>query len=317
MNPAAHAWWDFGYAGVFACVFLEQIGVPIPAFPALLGAGALVASGDMNLGLCLIVAVASALAADMIWYGIGRVRGGKVLNLMCKLSWRPDTCVTKTKAAFSQHGTKTLLIAKFVPGLSTLTPPLAGITQVPVSRFVFFDATGSLLWAIVPLVAGASLQRSFAMLEAKAYALIPYLPYICGTLIVAVLAWRYIGRQRYMKTLRKELRASFSPEELRRMLTQGRPVTVLDVRDELSLKENPAILPGATWIPYGALENRFRELPTDEPIVAYCDCPEDQAAVAAVELLHQKGLKEARPLHGGLDGWTAKGFSTETLPVPA
>ncbi len=68
MNTPTHAWWDFGYAGIFACVFLEQIGAPIPAFPALLAAGALVISGELNLGWCLVVAVAAALLADIIWY---------------------------------------------------------------------------------------------------------------------------------------------------------------------------------------------------------------------------------------------------------
>ncbi len=299
MNHSGHAWWDFGYAGIFACVFLEQIGVPIPAFPALLGAGALVASGELNLPTCLATAVAASLLADSIWYSVGRARGSKVLNLMCKLSWRPDTCVSKTKNAFSVLGTNTLLFAKFVPGLSTLAPPLAGITQVPIWKFLLFDAAGIMIWALVPLVGGAYLQKSFEAWEEQAYSMIPYLPWICGFLILAVLIWRYINRNRYMKALRANLQSAISPDELKSLLDQGSDVAVVDVRDEVSAKGMPVILPSAQWIPYSTLENRTTELSLDKPIVIYCDCPEDQSSIAMVELLRHHGATQARVLHGG------------------
>jgi membrane protein DedA with SNARE-associated domain/rhodanese-related sulfurtransferase len=315
MTSSPHAWWDFGYAGIFGCVFLEQIGVPIPAFPALLAAGALVASGEMNLFMCLVVATAAALLADMIWYGIGRARGGKVLNLMCFLSWRPDTCVSKTKNAFSEHGTKTLLFAKFVPGLSTLAPPLAGITQVPFPRFLLYDGFGTVIWALAPLLAGAYLQKSFAALQSQAYTLVPYLPWICGFLIVAVLIWRYVNRTRYMKALNESLRHAISVGDLKALLDQRRDLVVLDVRDELDARSKPLILPGARWIPYPVLPDRIGNLPLEKPIIVYCDCPKDQGSVAMADLLRQRGAKQAQPLHGGLSGWMTQGFATEELPA--
>ena len=317
INPAAQAWWNFGYTGIFACVFLEQIGVPIPAFPALLGAGALVATGELSLPGCVLVAVISSLLADGIWYGIGRSRGGKVLNLMCKLSWRPDTCVSKTKNAFSALGSNTLLFAKFVPGLSTLAPPLAGITAVPIFRFVLYDSAGIVIWALVPLVAGAYLQKSFAALEEQAYSLIPYLPWICGTLIVGVLIWRYLNRTRYMKALRLNLLEAINPDELKSLLDQGKDLVIIDVRDEISAKAAPVTLPQARWIPYRTLADRIGELPLNTPIIVYCDCPEDQGAIAMVDLLRQHGLTQARTLRGGLDEWQAKGFATSELSLPA
>jgi membrane protein DedA with SNARE-associated domain/rhodanese-related sulfurtransferase len=314
MHPSpSHAWWDFGYAGIFGCVFLEQIGVPIPAFPALLAAGALVASGELNLPCCILVAVAASLLADGIWYSVGRARGSKVLNLMCKLSWRPDTCVNKTKNAFSALGANTLLFAKFVPGLSTLAPPLAGITHVPVFRFVMFDAAGIVIWALVPLITGAYLQKSFESLESQAYSMIPALPWICGILILAVLAWRYINRTRYMTALRSNLRSAIKVEELKSLLDAGKDIVVLDVRDEISARATPVILPKARWIPYRAVEERTAELPLEKPIVIYCDCPEDQASLAMVDILRHRGATHARALRGGLDEWIAKGFATSQL----
>jgi membrane protein DedA with SNARE-associated domain/rhodanese-related sulfurtransferase len=317
MNASPHAWWDFGYAGLFGCVFLEQIGLPIPAFPALLGAGALAASGDLSLPVCLLVVVMASLIADGIWYGIGRARGSKVLNLMCKLSWRPDTCVSKTKNAFSVLGINTLLFAKFVPGLNTLAPPLAGITEVPILRFVLYDCGGIIIWALVPLVAGAYLQKSFEAIEDRAYSLVPYLPWICGILILAVLAWRYINRARYMRAMQSTLLGAITAEELQGMIGAGEDVVVVDVRDEISAKATPVILPKARWIPYRTLEERPTELPLEKSLVIYCDCPEDQAAIAMVDILRHRGAMQARALRGGLDEWRAKGFATSELTFPA
>jgi len=318
MHPDAHAWWNFGYTGVFVCVFLEQIGVPIPAFPALLGAGALVASGEMSLPACVAVAVAAALLADGIWYSVGRARGSKVLNLMCRLSWRPDTCVSKTKNAFSVLGPNALLFAKFVPGLSTLAPPLAGITQVAIPRFVLYDGAGTVIWALIPLVAGTYLQDLFAAWETKAYSLIPYLPWICGSLIVGVLIWRYVNRTKYMQALRISLlHGGIQPEELKSLIDAKQDLVVLDIRDEISAKALPVTLPQARWIPYRALTERLGELPLDKPIVVYCDCPEDQGAIAMVDLLREHGITRARVLRGGLEAWIAKGFATSELNLVA
>jgi membrane protein DedA with SNARE-associated domain/rhodanese-related sulfurtransferase len=313
MNASSHAWWDFGYAGLFGCVFMEQIGLPIPAFPALLGAGALAASGELSLPLCLLVVVLASLLADGIWYGIGRVRGSKVLNLMCKLSWRPDTCVSKTKNAFSVLGINTLLFAKFVPGLNTLAPPLAGITEVPILRFVLYDCGGIIIWALVPLVAGAYLQKSFEAIESQAYSMIPYLPWICGIIILAVLAWRYISRKRYLTAIQSSMRNAIEAQELKSLIDDDKDVLVIDVRDEISARATPMILPKARWIPYRTLEHDAAGLPLEKAIVVYCDCPEDSAAVAMVDILRHRGAAHARVLRGGLDEWKAKGFPTSEL----
>jgi len=313
MNPSPHAWWDWGYYGVFACVFFEQAGVPIPAFPALLAAGALVASGELSLPACLLSAVLAALLADLIWYAIGKVRGGAVLNLMCRLSWRPDTCVSKTKILFSQHGTKTLIFAKFIPGLSTLAPPLAGMAQVPLTRFVAYDGLGSILWALVPLIAGAYLQKSLVTLQSQMETFKGYLPWLCGTAIIAVLIWRYFNRRFYTRELTKGLLAGIAVGDLKKRLDQDEDLTVIDVRDELSARAKAVTLPKARWIPYSILPDRLTELALDKPIVVYCDCPEDQAAVAMADLLRQRGGKEVRPLLGGLGAWMSQGWSTTEL----
>jgi len=316
MTPSPTAWWDFGYAGIFGCVFLEQVGVPIPAFPALVAAGALIVSGELSLAGCLLTAVVAALLADLIWYGIGRVRGGAVLNLMCRMSWRPDSCVSKTKTAFVKHGTKTLLVSKFIPGLSTLAPPMSGMLQVPLARFVLFDGIGSLLWALGPLLAGLYLQHRLKTLEDGFASMKSYLPWGCGIIIVAVLAWRYFNRRRYLSSLQAALKRGIRPQELKSMLDQNRDVVIVDVRAEIDHGVKPLTLPHARLIPYTALPRRLSEIPLDKTIVTYCDCPKDQAAVAIADMLTNTGAKDAHPLLGGLEGWINRGFVTETIQAP-
>jgi rhodanese-related sulfurtransferase len=236
---------------------------------------------------------------------------------MCRLSWKPDTCVSKTTNLFSAHGLKALLVAKFVPGLSTLAPPLAGITLVPFASFVIYDGIGTVIWALVPLIVGAYLQKSLVALQARVQTLEAALPWVCGFLIIAVLVWRFVNRSNYLKALRGNLRSGISTEALKLLLDRGEDVVVLDVRDEISAKANPVALPKARWIPSGALTERLGELPLEKPIFVYCDCPEDQSAMAMVEVLRQHGAKQARPLHGGLDAWIAKGFGTAELAMAA
>src|SRR5499425_731843 len=136
-----------GHGVLLAWVFVEQVGVPIPAMPLLLAAGALAGAGQMNYFAALFFAVLGALAADSIWFQLGRHKGIKVLQLLCRISLEPDSCVRRTEGMFSRQGARSLVMAKFVPGLGLVTPPLAGIFRMRFRRFLLFDAIGCLLWA--------------------------------------------------------------------------------------------------------------------------------------------------------------------------
>ncbi len=315
MHATPTAWWNFGYYGVFVCVFLEQIGVPVPAFPAMLAAGALVASGDLNLFICLLTAMAAALLADGIWYTVGRIQGGKILNLMCRVSWRPDTCVSKTKSAFSQYGHNTLLFSKFVPGLSTLASPLSGMTQLPAAKFFLYDAAGTAIWGAVLLLGGSYLQDILLRLLKNVVLMEGYLPWAAGGLILAVLLWRYLNRRYYLNAVWRGLRDGVSVDNLKQRMDQGEDLVILDVRHALDAPTNPVTLPRACWIPHNVLPERYIELPLEKPIIVYCDCPQDVGAVMMVGLLRKLGAQNARPLRGGLGAWMARGYVTEPLEI--
>ena len=119
---------QYGLVLLFVVVFAEQIGLPLPGIPLLLAAGALAGAGKMSLGGAIVVSVVACLPGDVIWYELGRHRGRQALKLLCRISLEPDSCVQRTEQFFPHHGIRALVLAKFVPGLRTLAPALAGLS---------------------------------------------------------------------------------------------------------------------------------------------------------------------------------------------
>src|SRR6266487_5696115 len=131
---------------VFATVFVEQMGLPIPALPLLLAAGALSAAGKFSLLTGIMATVIACLIADAFWFYLGRYRGNQVLKFLCRISLEPDSCVRRTQNVFTRYGLRGVVAAKFVPGMSTVAPPLAGMSGVHVGQFLLFDCFGALLY---------------------------------------------------------------------------------------------------------------------------------------------------------------------------
>src|SRR5947208_11880647 len=136
-----------GLPVVFIAVLVEQMGLPIPALPLLLAAGALAAVGKFNLFTGIVATATACLLADVSWFYLGRYRGNRVLGFLCRISLEPDSCVRRAQNVFTRYGLPGIAIAKFLPGMSTVAPPLAGMSRVPIARFVFADGIGSLLYA--------------------------------------------------------------------------------------------------------------------------------------------------------------------------
>ncbi len=136
-----------GYAVLFVSVLIEQLGLPVPSIPILLAVGALAGRGDLAYVPALLTAVAACLIADNVWYWLGVYRGASILNLLCKISLEPDSCVRNTENMFLKYGPRGLLFSKFVPGLSTAACPLAGMFRMEIWKFCVFDGLGSIIWA--------------------------------------------------------------------------------------------------------------------------------------------------------------------------
>ena len=115
----------------------------------------------MSVLTALLIPVAASLPPDLAWYYLGRVKGGQVLGFLCRLSLEPDSCVRSTENLFHQHGARALLVAKFIPGFSTVAPPLAGIVGMRVTSFLVYDAAGAFLWAGLCAGVGALFNLKF------------------------------------------------------------------------------------------------------------------------------------------------------------
>lgn len=267
MNEPIHFLMRYGYLLLFAGVFIEQIGLPVPALPFLLAAGALAGSGKLSFALIMIVAVGAALLSDLVWFELGRRRGSTVLNLLCRISLEPDSCVRRTENLFLRYGVRSLIVSKFIPGLSTVAPPLAGIFRVGVRRFLAYDMIGSSLWVGAFAALGYIFSDQIEQIAVQAVQL--------GTLLVVILlgalalyiVGKYVQRRRILNRLRV---ARISPDDLNRMLTDGDDVMVFDLRQQLDFQAIPSGIPGAIRIAVEELEERHHEIPRDRDIILYC-----------------------------------------------
>src|SRR2546426_1875520 len=182
---------QYGYVVVFGWVFAEQIGLPLPAVPVLLAAGAVAGNGRLSVALVLVLAAVASLVSDTIWYWIGRVRGGRVLGWLCRISLEPDSCVRRTQRLFSARGARSLLIAKFVPGFSTAAPPLAGIIGMPVLRFEVFTGLGGLIWAGLFIGLGWLFSNQLEMVAASVQSLGGWVLALVVAAFGAYIVWKY------------------------------------------------------------------------------------------------------------------------------
>jgi membrane protein DedA with SNARE-associated domain len=256
-----------GYATVFGMVFVEQVGVPLPAIPILLAAGALAGAGHLALPVVVALAFLAAFAADLIWYELGRRRGMKLVELLCRISLEPDSCVRKTEGSFARHGARSLLIAKFVPGLSTVAPPLAGVFRVRFVRFAAFDAAGALLWVGTFVGLGFVFQSELERIAVQATALGSSLFAIVLGGLGLWIAARFLRRQLFLRELRI---ARITPEELKSRLDAGEDLVVVDLRHSMEFEADPELIPGARRIDAARLEESHEALPREREIVLYC-----------------------------------------------
>ena len=256
-----------GHAVVVVWVFIEQIGVPIPAMPLLLAAGALAGTGHMSFFAALLFAVLGALTADSVWFQLGRHKGIKVLQLLCRISLEPDSCVRRTEGMFSKQGARSLLVAKFLPGLGLVTPPLAGIFRMRFRRFLMFDAMGSTLWASAFLAFGYVFAGQIEQVAARLASLGGWLLVLIVGLLAAYIGYKFVARQRFLRELRI---ARITVDELKEKIDAGEQITIVDLRHSLDFEAEPEVIPGALHMEAKELEQKNDRLPRGGEVVLYC-----------------------------------------------
>jgi len=267
MNQALSFLLQHGYWVVFAFVLAEQIGLPVPAAPVLLAMGALAGAGKLSFLTGVAIAVVASLLSDSVWYWLGKRRGYSVLNLLCRIALEPDSCVRRTEEVFDRFGARALLFAKFVPGLSTVAPPMAGLFGMPVLIFALADAAGSALWVTAFAGAGWIFRRELVEVAEFALSMGSWLSVVLAGLLALYVVFKIGERQRFLRKLRI---ARISPEELMQKLQAGEEVMIVDLRHPRDVESHGAKLPGALHMGPTELDARHQEIPRDRDIVLYC-----------------------------------------------
>jgi membrane protein DedA with SNARE-associated domain/rhodanese-related sulfurtransferase len=300
----------YGLISVFGLVLLEQIGLPIPATPVLLFAGAR-AFGDPWYGIdALAAATFACTIANLAWFGAGRLYGHRVLKLLCRLSLSPDSCVRQTEDLFERRGVATLVTAKFLPGLTIVAPPMAAALGFKLRSFLFYNTIGSMLYCATLLVLGLVFHSQIEDLLAWLTHMGGRALVLVATLLALYVAWRAWDRWRFLKTLRT---ARIDVDELHRLLSGEQQPIVLDVRSRTSRQLDGRRIPGARPVDLDRLEHSLADIPRDREVIVYCACPNEASAVKVALQLRQRGVVRVRPLAGGIDAWVSAGRQTEPV----
>jgi membrane protein DedA with SNARE-associated domain/rhodanese-related sulfurtransferase len=298
----------YGLLLVFGNVLIEQIGLPVPAVPTLVIAGALAVEGKLSAWAAFGAAFVACTIGDVAWYVAGRVWGRRVMRLLCRISLSPDSCVRQTENHFERWGGSVLVLAKFIPGLSGVAPPLAGATRLGWPTFLLLNSLGVVIWAGVAIGAGMLFHAQIDRLISDMQGLGSWALGAIVALLAAYVAFKWWERQRLHKMLRV---ARITAQELRKLIDGGKKPVVVDVRSPVARSDDPRFIPGALLMDIAGVEGSLEQLPVERDIVFYCSCPNEASAAYVAKRLMALGYTRVRPLHGGLDAWTAAGYEVE------
>jgi membrane protein DedA with SNARE-associated domain len=267
MTSLVHYVIRYGVSLVALNVFLEQLGAPIPAIPSLVIAGALTRTGQMSSTNVLIAAVFASVIADLIWFELGRRFGYRILTTLCRISLSPDSCVRDTESRFERWGLKSLLFAKFIPGFSTVAPPLAGAARHSRLAFVVYDGIGALLWAGSAVAAGRIFYRAIDRVLLALENLGWWALLLIGSALAMVMVIKWMQRVQFLRKLRL---ARIAPSDLKDLIDSGASPVVVDVRSPSARKRDRRRIPTAIVAHSDSIEQDLSGFAPDTEIVLYC-----------------------------------------------
>jgi membrane protein DedA with SNARE-associated domain len=252
-------------AVIWSVSFLESLGIPIPALPVLLLAGSFSAEYGTRAAPLVAASACGFWAGDLMWYALGWIQGRRVLGLLCRLSLNPDACVGRAERRFRRRPAVTVAAAKFVPGLSLMVAPLAGILRMPLIEFAAIDGASATIWSAAAVMTGVVYGKRVLPHVAQAQRAIEVL---AGGALLAFVLWK-IYERRWL--VRHYTVARVGAAELQRLLAAEPPqVLVVDLRSEQAFTGSAHMVAGARRIPPGEFERHIGSLPFDKEIILYC-----------------------------------------------
>jgi membrane protein DedA with SNARE-associated domain/rhodanese-related sulfurtransferase len=297
-----------GYAILFAAVFLEAIGLPLPAALALLVGGAAAASGALNVWVALGGSLAAMLAGDVLMFVLGRYTGWWLLGMLCRFSLNPESCILRSADAFYRRGRTLLLIAKFIPGINTMAPPLAGCMNMRFLPFFGLNVGGSVLYI------GAFFGVGYVFSEAMEVIARGYQTFgaMMSWLVIALVAG-YLAFQLWLWVRAWGLRAvpSVIPSEAARDLARG--ACIYDVRSHGYLYAKAIRIKGSKRFDPNAMHHNTAEFPAGHQVYVYCTCVRAATSARVARELEKQGIRVA-VIKGGLRAWKKAGLPVEGVP---
>ena len=300
------------YSGIGLAVFGQQFCLPVPSMLLLMTAGALAADGQGHLRLSLVVlsGVAGCLAADGFWFWLGRRWGGGIIRVVCSLTADPRASRERSSRIFARWGMKLLLVAKFIPGLDGISPPLAGAEGASVGNFIAYDTAGSLLWSGAYVLLGFLVYRQLDLVMHGVQRFGTVLGVVVGVPLAAYVAWRGLHLVRMIRHLRLR---RISPALLQAKIDADGRLAIFDLLHYEAQGAEVAGIPGSIRVD----PVRFRispnvQIPDDIDIVLYCSSRNDFVSARVAEALEKRGVSSVWVLEGGLEAWELDGRPVTT-----
>jgi membrane protein DedA with SNARE-associated domain/rhodanese-related sulfurtransferase len=289
---------------LFGAILLAGFGLPVPLAPALLAIGAMAAMGHLNPLVAALLPALCLLPGDALWFFLGKRYGQGILHTVCRFTFERDTCIRSTQDRFAKYGLRTLLVARFVPGLSTLASPMAGAVENPFARFLPFEFAGSLLYTATYLLLGWLFANQLGIIvQVLADAGIRLT--VAALVLIALYASAKLAMRWWL--IRQMHTIAIDPAGL----AQHPDPLIVDLRGRNDLAADPFIIPGAHRWKLEQLMRETESMPRDRLIILLCACPNDATSTRAALMLRRKGFHNARPLRGGLNAWRTAGLPLE------
>jgi len=294
------------YPILFLSVFARQLCLPVPAILFLISGGTLAGTGRLSFIGILLVAILGCLLGDLVWFEAGRLRGKRVLKLLCAFASDPSYCIHHSRATFAEKGLRILLISKFIPGLDGIMPPLAGMSGTRRTRFLIYDTFGSTLWAGAYICLGfifaAKLDKVAGYISNVADALV----LILGVPLVFFFVWKLIQLLDSIRALRP---LHITPAELKTRMSASGRIGVLDLLRFEDDPEGTCAIPGAVREDPARLRYKTRfMIPDDVDLVLYCNSKNNFVTARVAAAMRRQGVQRILILEGGLEAWKAEGF---------
>lgn len=258
-----------GYAILALIVFLESIGVPVPAALSLIAGGAASAAHHLRADMVLIFALAAMLLGDTILFVLGRYSGWALLGFLCRIALNPESCILRSAESFYRRGRTTLLFAKFIPGINSLAPPLAGSMRMGIGQFLRLDCTGACLYMLAYFSVGYLFSGVIVALANRAAIVTRGVEWLLLVVLIGYVAYR---AQLYWRHRKYRVVPRVQVEELAQRLASddaGRMI-VADVRSHGYYDPGALRIKGSIRLEPNNLLETVKDWPRDRQIYLYC-----------------------------------------------